>query len=59
MRLEQLINVGRRDEAVPDRLRIHDHRHAMLALIEAACRVDADAPFQSVARREGFEPLAD
>ncbi len=46
MRLDNLGHVRRADMAIPDRVGIHDKVRAMLALVEAAGLIDADAIFQ-------------
>src|SRR5262245_54518941 len=48
MRLHNLIDVGQRDEAVPDRLGIDDDGYAVLALVEATGGVDAHASAETL-----------
>jgi hypothetical protein len=43
---DNLIHIGRRDSAIPDRVRVHDQIRTMLALIQTAGLVGAYLPLE-------------
>jgi hypothetical protein len=56
--LHNLLRVPGQDEPVPDGLRINDHDGAVLALVEAACAVDAHGAFEPGGLHSVFQGIA-
>jgi hypothetical protein len=59
MGFDDLLGVGRRGESVPDALGVDHDGRAVLALVQAAGRVDPDSALQAAAGHGSLDRLAD